>query len=101
MVRRPIIPQPMTTTRSAAAGRRRSTAWTATASGSTIAACSNDSVVGQLVENPRRHRHEFGEGAVAPVVGARDAEHHPRVAQVDVAAAAEVAASAIRPSSRT
>ena len=31
----------------------------------------------------------------APVVGARDAEHHPRVAQVHLAATAEVAAAAI------
>ena len=96
MVSRPIIPQPMTTTRSAAAGRRRSTAWTATDSGSTIAACSNEQPVGHLVENPRRHRDELGEGAVTAVIGAGDAEHHPRVAQVDVAAAAEVAAAARR-----
>ena len=95
MVSRPIIPHPITTTRSDTGGRRRSTAWTATASGSTIAACSNGSVRGQLVEDPRRHGDELRERAVAPVVGARDAEHRPRVAQVDVAAAAEVTAAAI------
>ena len=50
--------------------------------------------VGQPVDDPRRHRHVFGERAVAAIVGARHAEHRPTIAEVDLAAPAEVAPAA-------
>src|SRR5437899_3900801 len=50
--------------------------------------------VGQAIENARWDRHVLGEGAVPPVVRARDAEHHPVVAEIHLAAPAELAATA-------
>jgi hypothetical protein len=50
--------------------------------------------IGQLVQDARGHGHVLGECAVPPVISARDAEHHPVVAQVDVSFAAEFALAA-------
>jgi hypothetical protein len=50
--------------------------------------------VGQLVNNPGRHRHVFREGAVTPILAGGHAEHRAVVAQVDPPAPAEVAGAA-------
>ena len=94
IISRPIIPAPTTTAVSSGRRECRLTACTAIDTASISAARSNGRSVRQLVEDPRRHGDVLGEGAVTPVVAARDAQHHAVVAQVDLAAPAEVARAA-------